>query len=411
MISYNTSNIPFPKLSIVSFFIFIALLRLTPFDFYMSILLGFPIEINALGGGAFNFVNYISTVSLVALFIAKSRSLTTCWKDTWPFLVLAIIYVINAIRAPYTDYSWVFYQLIFLLTSLFVFIYVRKISVLDNSVFVRRTQLLYLLGIVFMLFCIYQILTEYNLYYYLEEFNHTFVNSLDDFGIMKQRYGYFLGFMLSYTLFMIKNPFTRGIVIAIILFSGFGIRSFVVGLIGASFLFSIKKPSQFLFIFAFSTLALYLLKDNYFDNIIYDTRFYSYANALNIIQHFPFGVGLGGYPIYTEEFSRQLFANFYNVNSILDYVPIAPESDYVHLFGSLGLGLGLIHLLIQIRIVWYAYRLNFMANSFEKVILFLFCFMTFFGISEDSMFTIYYWIFFGLASGIVSSLVYRRDEA
>jgi len=126
------------------------------------------------------------------------------------------------------------------------------------------------------------------------------------------------------------------------------------------------------------------------------------------MQNFPFGVGLGGYPIYTDIFNRQIFADFYNVNAILDYVPVAPESDYVHLFGSLGLGLGLIHLLVQARLVWLAIKLKSLARPFEKCILFMFCFMMFFGLGEDSMFTVYYWIFFGFGTGVITTLLFRR---
>lgn len=404
-------NISTPKLSIVTFFLFVALLRLTPFDFYFSILMGYPVEINALGGSAFNFVNYISTAGLISLFIAKSTSLFTNWKDIWPFIVLILVYVLNAVQGPFIDLSWVLYQIIFILTALFIHIYMRKVAYLDDQVYLRRTRWIYWGGIMLCLFCTVQVLLQNNLTYYFTEFNDAFVHSLDDFGIMKQRYGYLLGFLLAYSLFMIKNPYSRILLILLLVFAGFGIRSLILGSVGASILFSTKRPSRFFFILLLTFIAIYILKDNYFNNIIYDTRFYSYANAWNIIQNFPFGVGLGGYPIYTEEFSRQLFADFYNVNSLLDYIPEAPESDYVHLFGSLGLTLGIVHLFIQLRLLWYTYKLHHIAHSFEKVILFFFCFMTFFGISEDSMFTIYYWVFFGLASGVISSLIYRTRTA
>ncbi|MEL6122258.1 MAG: hypothetical protein AAFR14_00940, partial [Bacteroidota bacterium] len=121
------------------------------------------------------------------------------------------------------------------------------------------------------------------------------------------------------------------------------------------------------------------------------------------VQKFPFGVGLGGYPVYTELNARALFGSFYNVRAVLDFVPIAPESDLVHLFGSLGLVCGALHLLVQFRIVWYSLRWQGLFGPFQKAILFYFCYMTFFGISEDNIFSINYWIFFGVATGVVSA--------
>ena len=97
-----------------------------------------------------------------------------------------------------------------------------------------------------------------------------------------------------------------------------------------------------------------------------------------------------------------------NVNALLDFVPTAPESDIVHILGSLGVGLGLVHLFIQGRIVWFSFVKKNRLRSFEKCILFYFCFMTFYGISEDSMFSINYWIFFGLSSGIIANVLKRK---
>jgi hypothetical protein len=40
---------------------------------------------------------------------------------------------------------------------------------------------------------------------------------------------------------------------------------------------------------------------------------------------------------------------------------------------------------------------------------FYFVFMTFFGISEDTMFTVSYWIFFGITSGFLA-IAGRREN-
>ena len=161
-------------------------------------------------------------------------------------------------------------------------------------------------------------------------------------------------------------------------------------------------------ILVISGLLIFLFFHSVLEQLVFDSRYYSFLNGWDIVQRFPFGVGLGGYPVYAEEFSHNLFARFYHVNVTLDFLPTAPESDLVHIFGSLGWFLGSIHLLIQGRILWYTYRLAGVMNEFGKTILFYFCFMTFFGISEDSIFSVNYWIFFGIASGIISSLLYRK---
>ncbi len=124
--------------------------------------------------------------------------------------------------------------------------------------------------------------------------------------------------------------------IGLILFAGFGIRSYMIGIIGAVLLFNIDSIRRQILTICLITLAILLLKDQYFINLIYDTRFYSYANAFKIVQIFPFRVGLMGYPFYTDIFNGQIFVDFYNVNTILNYVPITPESDYVHQESSLG---------------------------------------------------------------------------
>ena len=396
------------RISIVSFFLFMALLRLTFFDFYLSQLFGFPVEINALGGGAFNFVNYISFLGLLVVFVHQGPKMSTFWPSLSQYGVLVVLYSINFVLSPYIDSSWYLYQLIFIMMAIVVHIFIFKLRDWDDRLFYRRTIWIFWLMFALVVFCTIQILLQYPLSYYFTEFNDAFVHSLDDFGIMKQRYGYLLGFLSAYTLYMVRNKHIKIPILLILLFAGFGIRSYMIGMIGALFVFNIGSLKRVIAASAFAFIAIFLLKDQYFDNIIYDTRFYSYANAWNIINNFPFGVGLGGYPIYTDIFNRQIFADFYNVNAILDYVPIAPESDYVHLFGSLGLALGSLHLLVQARLVWLTLQLKALARPFEKCILFLFCFMMFFGLGEDSMFTVYFWIFFGLATGVITSLLFRR---
>ncbi len=403
------------RIGIINFFVFIALLRLTNFNYYLSGIIGLETEINNTGGNAFNFINYIGVAFLGIIILVKLNSLEARWKSAWGIYLLMTIYFINALCSPYINLTWVVYQELFLLIALVLHLYAQKVSCHFVLRFKRGTRYIFWASIGLVSFCTVQILFNNSLSYYFKEFNEVFVQTLDDFGIMKQRYGYLLGFLVSYILFVLKGIPKKVLLIGLILITGFGIRSFIIGMIGAIAIFTIRSPRQFFLFFTIIAFSSYYFFGTYIELLIYDTRFYSFLNAFDIIQNFPFGVGLGGYQIYTEEFSRQLYAAFFDASAILDYIPSAPESDLVHLFGSLGLIFGFLHLLIQFRIVWLTYILQKHFNSFQKCILFYFCFMTFFGISEDSIFSINYWIFFGLASGIVMSTKYQivkenRDE-
>lgn len=397
------------RVNIVGFFIIIGLLRLTNLNYYLSQLVGFETKVDHVGGGAFNFTNYIAVIALALIFIAKRSVWTTRWQSLWPYGVLMTIYVSNAVFAPYTNPSWVAYQMLFILVAMVLHIYVRR---RDTGLDLRvRTSIKWLFHIlmVFVVFCLLAVLAQYSFSYYLSEYNDAFVHSLDDFGVMKQRFGYLLGFLVSYVIFY-KKGISKWLFLAVIMLSGFGIRSFVIGLIGAAGLFTIRRPIYFMISAAVSVGFVAFFLSNYFENIIFDTRFYSFYNAYDIMKTYAFGVGLGGYPVYTELYSNSLIAQFYNVNAVLDFVPTAPESDLVHLFGSLGLIAGAIHLMIQGRILWLTYKLFGWLTQFDRFLLFYFCFMTFFGISEDSIFSVNYWIFFGISTGILSAAAARKRQ-
>ena len=390
------------SVGIINFFVFIALLRLTNFNYYLSSFLGLETEINSTGGNAFNFINYIGAVALVIISVAKLGKDALRWHSAWPIYVLMAIYMINAVLAPYSNYTWLLYQQIFLVIALILHLYVQKLDRQFSVRFKNGINLFFWLCMFLVVFCIYVIFSQNSLGYFLEEFNEVFVHSLDDFGIMKQQFGYLLGFLLSYALFFISSRPIKILCIAIILSIGLGIRSFSIGITGALIIYSIARPKLLFPTMLIMAIGCWVVYNHFLESLIFDTRFYPFLNAFDIVSQHPFGVGLGGYPVYTESFSRELFAAFYNVNAILDYVPTAPESDLVHLFGSLGLTMGLIHIGIILRMIWYSLRYQLQFNTFEKCIIFYFCFMTFFGISEDSMFSINYWVFFGLASGIIA---------
>jgi len=398
------------RLGIINFFILIGLLRLTNLNFYLSQLIGLETEINNTGGNAFNFTNYIGISLLLLILFTKVKTLEARWRSAWPIYAIMLIYLVNAVTTPYANHVWILYQELFLLVALILHMYVQKISD-DFLVRFRRVgEVIFWGGIFLTSFCLLVILLNNSWTYYLSEFNEVFVQALDDYGIMKQRFGYLLGFLVSYIFFILKGRYSKAPLLILILLAGFGIRSFVIGFAGALLIFSLRHPKYLTAYIIVSGIVLFGFLLPNLSDLIYDTRYYSFINAFDIIEKFPFGVGLGGYAVYTEEYHRLLFASFREVNAVLDYIPLAPESDLVHIFGSLGLVLGGAHLLLQLRLVYYSFSLQPLMNSFQKCILFYFCFMTFFGISEDSIFSINYWIFFGLASGIVSSLIYKKKR-
>ena len=366
-------------------------------------------EINNTGGNAFNFINYVGVGLLFIVILSKYHTLKGRWQSAWPIFLLMLIYFVNALTAPYTNYSWVLYQEIFLTIALLLHVYSQRLEASFTLRFKKGLQFFFWMFMVLVVFCALIILSQVEVSYYISEFNEAFVQSLDDYGIMKQRYGYLMGFLLSYIFFIVKNKWVKPPLVLLILFTSFGIRSFTLGLVGASLIFVLRRSYRSIAMVLAVACSGVIFFGAHLESLVYDTRFYSYLNAIDIIEKYPFGVGLGGYPVYTEENSRILFASFYDINAILDYIPLAPESDIVHVFGSLGPILGTLHFLLIIRILWYSYKLKDSMNPFQKCILFFFCFMTFFGIGEDSIFSITYWIFFGLASGLVATLLKKPE--
>ena len=394
--------------SVLGLFVTIGLVRLTNLNYYLSQLAGFETTVDELGGGAFNFMNYAGVLLLILTLLGLSKRFSFSLHHAWPFAILALIYTSSLFTGPYTNPTWVLYQNIFIAISFIVFIISGSSSLDINQSFKRCLAFVYLGCMGFVLFALIQILIQQPLSYFFVEYNDAFVQSLDDFGIMKQRFGYLAGFLFAYTLFVVKHPLAKVCGLILILFTCFGIRSFMVGLIGSLLIFTIRSRWMLMFWTIGALAFFYALVTGHLQSLLYDTRYYSFLNGYDIVSTFPFGVGLGGYPIYTEEFSSSLFSQLYNVNAILDFVPTAPESDLVHIFGSLGLTFGLIHMLIIGRIIWYSLRFQKHFTNLETCFIFYFAFMTFFGISEDSIFSINYWIFFGLALGIIYRVYQNR---
>lgn len=407
--TYHTHQNQWPwRLGIINAFVIIGLLRLTNLNYYLSQLVGIEVTVNNLGGDAFNFNNYAATAFLVLLIPTKLFWTSARWKSAWSIYALGLIYLINVAFTPYVNITWFAYQLIFLTIALVLHLYVQHVEATFVNRFRRAIHLFFWLSLMLMMFSAIVILSQHSITYYLTEFNEVFVQSLDDYGIVKQKYGYLLGFVVAYSLFVVKNRTVKLLAFSLAIITGFGIRSFLIGSIAAVLLYKVKRLDRIIVLVGLVIAGFLFLWSDTILSLIYDTRFYSYLNAVHITREFPLGVGLGGYPVYTEIFHRELYASFYDVEALLDYIPLAPESDIVHLLGSLGPWLGGLHLFIIFRIVWLGYRFQDALDPFQKCILFYFTFMTFFGISEDSIFSVNYWVFFGLASGIIARVIFQK---
>ncbi len=390
------------RVSILLIFVGLGLLRLTNFNFYLSRLVGFETTINATGGDAYNFINYIIPIVAGAIFLGYWRLEEVNWRGSVWYVLLITLYVLNAGLAPYVNSNWVFYQLVFISVGWCLHVHVVNADYECNRVFSNGLSILFWLGILFAAFSTGQILLHVSPGVYFSEFNDSFVQTLDDYGIMKQRYGYLMGFLFAYAIFLVRDLRLKVLSIGMIWLSAFGIRSFLLGVAAASLIYLLRQPKKLLTVMAMAVFPATILIKNFFQQGIYDTRFYPYLNAWDIVQNYPFGLGLGGYPSYTEDNSRQLLAMFYDVNSVLDFVPTAPESDIVHLFGSLGLVLGGLHLMIIGKLIWKIILRQGDFSPLEKCFSFYFVFMTFYGLSEDSIFSINYWVFFGITTGIIT---------
>jgi hypothetical protein len=395
--------------NLIAIFLAIAILRLLPFNFYLSILVGHDVVIDNKEGNAINFLNYIATILLAILILVKVPKMKTYWKESWPYVMLSAIYLINSAFAPMSNHLWLIYQLTFIAIAWFLhLITVRSDKWEYRFIAQGGFGIFTILILLFFVFTGIQLYSTFSVDYIFEEYNDSFVNSLNVFGVMKQYFGYTAGFLILYAIFILKSRPAKWAVVLLVLLTAFGIRSFAIGLVGCLLLFASRRVWSFLLILTLLVGWAYVMWQDLVIQLVFDTRFYAFMNAYDIIQNFPFGVGLGGYPEYTEINNRDLFASFYNVNAALDYVPNSPESDFVHLFGSLGLGLGVLHLLIQLRMIFLGSIVQRRMLSFEKLMLYYFVFMTFFGISEDTMFTISYWIFFGITSGIIANVRSRK---
>lgn len=399
-------------INVVVLFLILGLLRLLPFNFYASILVGHDVVIDNKEGNAINFINYLSVITVIIVALIKLPHIKTRWTSLWPFGLFAVLYISNFFFAPYTDPSWVIYQLSFILIAS-----ILHLLIVDNSSRVSQLHLspvltLFItLCVVFFMFSAVMFFSQNSLSYILDQYNDSFVGTLNSFGVMKQYYGYVAGFIILYACLLIEQKWTKAFVILLVLSTAFGIRSFALGLIGVFLVTSLSHPWRFFFVILFFGFGLFLTWDTVAMELLFDTRFYAYMNALDIINKFPFGVGLGGYPIYTENNNHDLFAAFFTIDAALNYVPNSPESDLVHLFGSLGLPMALIHLFIQLRLIFLGVVHRAVMSPFETFMFFFFVFMTFFGISEDTMFTVSYWIFFGVTSGIIYNVAKRSQYA
>jgi hypothetical protein len=303
------------------------------------------------------------------------------------------------------NFYWVMYQLLFIGIAGFLHLIISGKSQYYDRIIQNGAFTFFVMAwILFIIFLTVQLYSQFSVSYIIEEYNDSFVNSLNSFGVMKQYYGYTAGFLLMYSVFILDRKWVKLLIISLVTLTAFGIRSFLIGLFGAIIIHAFKSPLRLFWIVFITLIAVFFLWEDVMMNLLFDTRFYAYMNGFDIIRQFPFGVGLGGYHEYTEINNRDLFANLFNINAALDYVPNSPESDMVHIFGSLGFVLGLIHLIIQLRLIVLGILQQAKMASFEKCMFYYFVFMTFFGLSEDTIFTVSYWIFFGIASGIVESL-------
>ena len=142
------------SIPVIAAFIFLAIIRLTNFNFILSNLVGFETEINELGGNAFNFINYAGAALTGIVLFSKVTSIRTRWISLWPFFILLIIYSANALFAPYSNTTWFFYQFIFLATAFTLHIYAQNCT-LDYSGRLRKSLgLVYWLLVVWVVFAV-----------------------------------------------------------------------------------------------------------------------------------------------------------------------------------------------------------------------------------------------------------------
>lgn len=305
----------------------------------------------------------------------------------------------TAIFASYIDYKWLLNFNGFILLQFFFINYLITLKKIELTDFLNKLKIniiilmliLTILQIVTIVFYIPVIVSNSNSLY----FNGNVGIMTETFNLYKQGYGFVNGLIFSLILEELINKkiasskYLKFYLIYIIssLPFIFATRSFLLALTIIISLAFLNKFGKILIIF-FIFLIIQLVRNLDTSNLNFD-RLPSYLFVLNNLKTSLFGLGIGGYHIYTQA-NKELLNNTYGVDNFFE----APESDVVFFLGTFGLiGIFIIFFFFK-KIFFFLFNIKQYENE-KLIFLLIFSFTVLIGIGEDNAVSLIYWLFIG----------------
>ena len=377
------------------------------FFFLLCVLFYLPIEELLLGMDSpiqpFNYVAVIlSFLSVLSFPIRLNREIF------FVHFIIFVILIINNLFAPHASDKWLLNQTGFLGCSFIIssaYAGASKEEAEKIRKFIIRVGVI---GFIILLLCCLYLVKDHNTLL-IAVFRSRAFNSLTyqltlSIRWSKQSLGNFAALIFA-IIFIFK---CRKTPLFLLLCSPLlvGIRTFWLSTFCTLLLIQTKKRYHFLLIIPCACVLAAFVVSNYhmFSSGLLDARHRvaAYLNAYEIVKTMPFGIGLGQYHNYVAD----LAINHFRYRN--DIVALAPESDIVLVFGSLGFFPGLIFYLVNLWVLVRLRKIYRELSDVDRFFAFFFFVFLFLGISQDNMFSLPYWISFGFALGVVIST--RSDK-
>ncbi len=356
------------------------------------------IDVGNLDASIFNYVS----VLLLYMFIILSPPGRLNRRIINVFAVIFAVLVVN-LFAPYASTKWFFNQVGFLGCSIIIALIYARVN--EGQIAKIRTALVTTGTVCFVILAacsLYLTITRYDLLIRALEtrdFNSFIYQLVPLMSWEKQSIGNFAALIFA-VYFVFKRRQTP-LFLLLCLPLLIGIRTFWLGIILAVSTEAIRRRRHLASMMVFIVLYFIyrIFSSGGFGSA--DHRVFAYLNTFDIVRKNPLGLGLGGYHVYTYNNEEALSAKFAYLTH--GKVAIAPESDIVLVFGSLGLLLGLIFYSVHLWVFYQLWRKYPRFSDVDRFFSFLFFIFLFSGLSQDSMFRLPHWILFGFALGAVVS--------
>lgn len=354
------------------------------------------------------FFNYLIT-AFAALFIILFPFPKIKKKLLFIHAFIIAILIINIVFAPIKNFKWFINQTIFIGLSFYLSLLYSEMNekeLLNLKKFISR--MLKVSSVFVLLIALWGVFTSGK--YFPALFGQATFNSFlftfdKTLAWKKQTIGNYLGLTVAWIL---ASRTIHPLLITPLAILSTGIRTFFLSTT-ALIVFYYRKILAILILFSpvilvgvYSFITSILLDKSFYLNI----RLLSYINALNIIKQYPFGIGLGNYSTYIETKVDYIPQTLGYLSKEFSFIPTATESDLVTIFSSLGLTFGIVFSILLASIALKAIKnvrsLTTVDQFFVNFLLYLFCS----GITQDNMFTLVYWIIFGLSLGAL----YKEPE-